>query len=238
MRKVLMALGVVLGILAVAVTLLLYRASHGRPVPPARPDTVKIACVGDSITYGHPFFESDRYPYQLEELLGSGYSVRNFGASGNTVQRSGDPSYWVHPYFKLSSDFEPDVVVIMLGTNDSKAQNWAGVARLAEDYRALIGHYQSLPSHPRIFLVTPPRAFLVKGRDAIPYGIRADVVDEIASSVRTTAKELDLPLIDVNAATTTHAELFAQDGVHPDAAGSRLVAETIFQALSSSRPRV
>ena len=82
---------------------------------------VRVACVGDSITYGAKIEDKflNSYPAQLQQLLGGRYLVENFGASGHTLQKDANFSYWNHPNFKKSSDFQPDVIFLMLGTNDT-----------------------------------------------------------------------------------------------------------------------
>src|SRR6516164_7032395 len=87
---------------------------------------VKVACIGDSITYGSGL--SDRqnecYPAVLGLLLGDDYEVRNYGVSGATMLKSGDHPYWDTSAFSESSNWQPDIVIIMLGTNDSKPWKW------------------------------------------------------------------------------------------------------------------
>jgi acyl-CoA thioesterase-1 len=236
---------VLLGVAAVVVVAILaivifiaYSIYYGRPVPPARPGTIKVACVGDSITYG--ILLRDSYPSRLEQLLGSSYSVRNFGAIGHTAQKDGNQPYWGHRYFGLSTDFAPDIVILMLGSNDSKDKNWKGAAAFSRDYIALIEHYRSLPSKPGIVLMTPPSAFLVKGRTKLPAGINGEVIAQIADIVRQTGVALALPVIDMHTATADHPEFFQGDGIHPDRAGHRFMAMKVFEFLKargSEKPR-
>jgi acyl-CoA thioesterase-1 len=119
---------------------------------------LKVACVGDSITEGaglsNPTLES--YPARLQRLTGTNnFLVRNYGVSGRTLLKKGDFPYWKESAFKQSQDWGPDVVIIKLGTNDSKPQNWRHSTNFVADYEEMIGIYSSLPSHPRIFLCTP-----------------------------------------------------------------------------------
>lgn len=221
---------VVVAILA-AVIFIAYSVYYGRPVAPARPGTIKVACVGDSITYG--ILLRDSYPSRLEELLGSAYSVRNFGAIGHTAQKDGNQPYWGHRYFGLSTDFAPDIVILMLGSNDSKDKNWKGAAAFTRDYTALVEHYRSLRSKPGIVLMTPPSTFLVKGRTKLPAGISADAIAQIADIVRQTGAAMSLPVIDMHAATADHPEFFQGDGLHPDRAGHRFMAAKVFEFLKA-----
>ena len=116
------------------------------------PSQTRIACVGDSITYGATIRDKshDSYPAQLGTMLGRKYSVKNFGASGYTLQESCDRPYTSHKRYKKSLDFKPDVVLIMLGTNDTKPYNWISTEAFQDDYRQLILSYQELPSRPDV----------------------------------------------------------------------------------------
>ena len=88
-------------------------------------DTIRIACVGNSITDGNAMSsKSDSYPMALGRYLGAGYDVRNCGKSGTTMLKNGDYSYWNEQLFDDAINFNPNIVTIMLGTNDSKPQNW------------------------------------------------------------------------------------------------------------------
>lgn len=51
---------------------------------------IRVACVGDSITYGAKIEDNflNSYPAQLQLFLGSDYLVGNFGASGYTLQKA------------------------------------------------------------------------------------------------------------------------------------------------------
>src|SRR5438046_2558072 len=84
--------------------------------------TIRIACVGNSITAGskltHP--EKNAYPAQLQQLLGSGYEVTNFGVGGRTVIKDCDRSYMATPAYQEALKSNPDIVTIKLGTNDSR----------------------------------------------------------------------------------------------------------------------
>src|SRR3954469_23880998 len=86
-------------------------------------EPIKIACVGDSITFGYGLQEVEKYPAVLGKLLGDRYQIGNFGVNGATLLKKGDNPYWKVPAFQAATDFKPNIVVIKLGTNDTKAQN-------------------------------------------------------------------------------------------------------------------
>src|SRR5262245_51897609 len=102
--------------------------------------TILVACVGDSITFGAGVEnrETNCYPVVLGKLLGARYNVRNFGVSGATLLKNGDLSYWKLPQFDQLTDFAPQVVILALGTNDSKPQNWKNGEQFAADLRDLL----------------------------------------------------------------------------------------------------
>src|SRR3954466_10603870 len=128
----------------------------------ARDDRVRVACVGDSITFGYGVSDREQncYPSALQRLLGDGYHVRNFGVSGAAVGRETDQPYVREPAFQSAKEFRPNVVVILLGTNDTKLENWAHVEIFATGYKALVAEFRELESKPRVYLCVPLPAFV------------------------------------------------------------------------------
>jgi len=208
---------------------------YAPPAPPPVPGTTKIACVGDSITYGYRVKRrrENCYPAQLEKLLGKRFSVRNFGANGRAMQGAADLPYWRHKYFKLSGAFDPDVVLIMLGTNDSRKPNWRELGPYLRDYRDMLMHYRSLPSAPVIYALTPPTEFKLKNRKAVKYGMLKEALDEMTAGIKNLAAELDIEVIDINAATSSRPEDFSFDGIHANNEGAKYIAETVYAAIRS-----
>ena len=219
---------------------LIVRRAHGfyvyrftPRVPPAAPNTCRIACVGDSHTFGM-LIEHRRancYPAQLEKRLGKSFSVRNFGANGRAVQKAADLPYWDHPYFELSTQFAPDVVLIMLGSNDTRQPNWKGLEPYLRDYRALLTHYSSLASRPVIYALTPPAAFKLENQNALKFSMIDEAAREMTAGIKTLAGELGIEVIDIKAATAPHPEYFSFDGIHANAQGAMHIAETVYAAI-------
>jgi len=126
------------------------------PVKDARiASAIKVACVGDSITQGSGAQKGKSYPAQLQGLLGDGYQVGNFGVSARTLLKKGDFPYWKEKKYQDALAMEPAIVVIMLGTNDTKPQNWKFEAEFDADYRELVKSFQSLKSKPKVFVCRP-----------------------------------------------------------------------------------
>ncbi|HXI55562.1 MAG TPA: GDSL-type esterase/lipase family protein [Polyangia bacterium] len=190
----------------------------------------KVACVGDSITVGaRSSTPAKTYPAQLGVLLGADYQVMNFGVGGTTLLRSGDSPYVNTPQYGASGSFAPDIVLIMLGTNDAKAANWSKSAAFDGDYKALLAHYAGLGSHPKIFVMLPPPVF---GDN--PYGISpTNFTSGVVPAVKKVAADTATPLIDVYTALAGAGADFL-DNVHPRDVGNAQIAETVFRVLSGA----
>lgn len=89
---------------------------------------IKVACIGDSITYGHGIsnWPKNNYPTVLQNLLGESYHVQSFGVSGRAVQDNSDQPYRALPHYEESITYDADIIVFMMGSNDTKPENWFG----------------------------------------------------------------------------------------------------------------
>lgn len=188
---------------------------------------IRVACVGDSITYGSGVENraENNYPKVLGGLLGAGFETRNFGVSGATLLKKGDKAYWTQPEFVKVGAFKPNAVVIKLGTNDSKPQNWGFKENFADDLREMIDYFRDLPSKPKIWLCLPVPVYETK------WGINEPVVNgEIIPIIRRVARQKGVPVIDLHQALSEKPELFP-DRIHPNAAGAAIIAATVKTAL-------
>jgi lysophospholipase L1-like esterase len=201
------------------------------PLAARAAEPVRVACVGDSITFGAGIKnrKENNYPKVLGTLLGDGYEVRNFGVSGATLLRKGDKPWWKLPAYKQATAFAPNHVVIKLGTNDSKPQNWEHKADFGKDYGDLIDHFASLPSKPTIWACLPVPVYQTR------WGINEKTVKgEIIPIVLQVARAKKAKVIDLYTALSGKPELFP-DKIHPNAAGAALMAKTIHAALTAGK---
>lgn len=187
---------------------------------------VRVACVGNSITYGAGIAarEQNSYPAQLQYYLGEDYEVRNFGVSGCTSLQQGDYPYVQTGAYAQSLEFRPDIILIKLGTNDSKPQNWQYTEKFESDYQTLIDAYRKLPGHPRVILLSPVHCFLAEGSE-----INARIIaQEIHPIVENLAYRNGLEMLDLSrifgADWNWH---LMPDRLHPSSIGAGLMAQTI-----------
>ncbi|MGE3637200.1 MAG: GDSL-type esterase/lipase family protein [Pirellulales bacterium] len=201
--------------------------STGKAAEPAR---IRVACIGDSITYGFGFTdrERDSYPSKLARLLGKEYDVRNFGVNGATLLKQGTRPYWTQDAYRDALAFRPDAVIIQLGTNDTNLQTWPEHGReFAGDYVALIDSFRKLRADARIFVCLPPPLFRDRGKE---YDTDALLSREILLQIKDVARRCQAAVIDVNAAVADKSSMFP-DGVHPNAAATDVIAGAVHQAI-------
>lgn len=189
----------------------------------------KIACIGNSITYGARLKYRDResYPAQLQQMLGHDYWINNYGVSGTTMTESGN-SFMQQENYILAKRFNPDIVFIKLGTNDIQPRYWKGVDAYKASYQKMIDELEALPSKPRIVLCFPATCY--RG------GKFSDktLVDEIIPAIKAIAKKNKLDVIDLHTPTGGHEELFP-DKLHPDAEGDKIIATQLYEYLKTKK---
>lgn len=221
-----------LGVLAGVCLLILFRET-GTLGSESKSRVLRVCCIGDSITYGSGLSGEERekysYPAQLQQLLGTQFEVSNYGVSGKTLLDIPDRGYLSTGYLDEVERKPPDILIIMLGTNDSRPENWDGTA-YKEQYLALVQRMQGISDEMEIYLMTPPAAY--PGEDGkIIYGINEDVIrDEIRQLVGEVAEETGTEMVDLYGITENHPEYF-RDGVHPNRDGYEVIAHTVYENI-------
>ena len=194
-----------------------------------RKDAVRVACIGNSITFGAGIRNRSRdsYPSVLARMLGDSHWVKNFGVSARTMLNKGDHPYMNEPAYKNALAFNPNIVVIKLGTNDSKSFNWKYKADFMKDAQTMIDAFKGLPSQPKIYLCYPSKAYLTGD------GINDDIISkEIIPMIKKLAKKNDLSVIDLHTAMDGMPELFP-DRIHPNEKGAQVMAKAVYQSIST-----
>lgn len=224
----------VLMIIAISAVFVLYNfgfIDFYHPIKKAESNQIKVACVGDSITFGCTVrgWRKNNYPAVLGELLGKGYCVNNFGYTNRTAIKSADYPYTKEKLYQQSLDFKPDIVVIMLGSNDTKQINW-NKDKFINDYCEIIDSYLALDTCPKIYILTPPPMFEIRGK--VMWQLRKDIAqNEICPAAKQIAARKNIQCIDIYSVFENKKELFS-DGVHPNSEGSRMLAQRIYEVIS------
>ena len=212
--------------------------------PSPAPDAIRVACVGNSITDGHGIDMASQhgYPALLQQKLGKGYWVKNFGVSGRTMLNKGDYSYMNEMAWRDAVAFRPDVAIIKLVTNDSKPQNWKHGAEFKQDLvhmiTTLCPELADLPKNKKkrakalaevktkIILCTPVPAFKQS------WNINESIIaNEIIPIQQEVAKEYGLQVIDLHTLFADGEDLLFPDGIHPNEKGVRKMADIISAVL-------
>lgn len=195
---------------------------------------IKVACIGNSITFGYGIKDrlKNAYPEQLARMLGESYEVKNFGVSGKTLLSKGNAPYIETQAYKKALAYEPDIVIIKLGTNDSKDFNWVYKEDFEKDYRRLLKSFQDLKSKPTLYLCLAVPVF-EKGRK-----ISAEVVArEVNPRIRKIAEEENLHLIDLYTPLLGKGDLFP-DAIHPNGEGAGEMAKVIYSEITGKEARL
>lgn len=194
----------------------------------------RVACIGNSITYGYllPDREYNAYPSVLGRILGAGYEVGNFGHSGATLLRRGHAPYNNQAAYKASLDFVPDIAVIHLGVNDTDPRNWPNYGdEFLADYLTLIDSYRRVNPDVEIFIsrLTP----LGAAHRRFPTGTR-DWRDSINAVIERIAGLADVKLIDLGTPLRDRPDLI-HDAIHPDSTGAVLMAREVAACITGRR---
>ena len=183
---------------------------------------IRIACVGDSITEGYGLKVQSRtsYPVMLNNILGAKYSVLNNGRSATTLQKKGDFPYWICKEFSNVFAYKPNIIIIKLGTNDTKPQNW-NATNYERDYQAMIDTFKTIPTNPKIYVCLPAPVFKTK------WGINdSTVVHGVIPIVEKLAKKNKLTVIDLYHGMNGQGANFP-DSIHPNEKAAKVMAVII-----------
>jgi acyl-CoA thioesterase I len=188
---------------------------------------IKVACVGDSITegYGLACQSKTGYPVVLNSILGEKYTVLNSGRSATTLQKKGDFPFWICKEFSNVFAFGPDIIVIKLGTNDTKPYNWHA-GNFEKDYQALIDTFKTISTTPKIYLCLPVPVFKTK------WGINdSTVVHGVIPAIEKLAAANNLSVIDLYHNMKDQGANFF-DSIHPDETAVKAMAAIIAKEIN------
>lgn len=194
---------------------------------------IKVACIGNSITYGYglPDRNTQSYPAQLQKMLGESYEVRNFGKPGATLLNKGHLPYTKQKEYREAIDFAGDIVIVHLGINDTDPRNWPNYRDdFVKDYVTLINSFQNANPEARILiaLMTP-----ISDRHPRFLSGTRDWHGDIQLAIEKVALYTGVQLIDFY--TPLHPYPFMlPDAVHPNREGASIMAQTVCSAITGN----
>ena len=197
----------------------------------AQQHRIKVACIGNSITYGYglPDRVTQSYPVQLQKMLGESYQVENFGKSGATLLNKGHRPYMQQDEYHRAIDFAGDIVVIHLGINDTDPRDWPDYRDFfVKDYIALIDSFRVANPEARIMIarLTP----IADRHPRFLSGTR-DWHGEIQLAIENVARYAGVQLIDFHKPLYPYPFMLT-DAVHPDPEGAFVLAQTVYSAIT------
>lgn len=185
---------------------------------------IKVSCIGNSITEG--WNGNPSYIPSLQQLLGDEYKVQNYGKSGASVVQNADVPYMQQKAFSQALISNADIITILLGTNDTKPQNWeTNNNNFETDYISLIDTLQSTNKNAKIFLVIPVPVCTDN------FGIRNEILNKIIPIIKQIAIKKDLAVIDANTPLLSSCNFF-NDGVHPNKEGADAIAKLFYKEIT------
>ena len=191
----------------------------------------KVACIGNSVTYGygHKTPGETSYPSQLQQLLGEGYEVRNFGHSGATLLSKGHRPYINLPEYKAALEFAPDIAVIHLGLNDTDPRNWPNYRD--EFYGDYINIIKALrEANPAVDVYVCRMTPIFHWHRRFKSGTR-DWYWQIQELIPAIAEWDNLEIIDLSRYLYNRPDLMP-DALHPNAEGAGIIAKQVYSAIT------
>ena len=212
---------------------LLFTLLLALPLMAVAQEKIKVACVGNSVTYGygHKNPAETSYPTQLQQLLGEEYEVRNFGHSGATLLNKGHRPYTSLPEYKAALEFAPDIIVIHLGLNDTDPRNWPNYRdEFFGDYTGIIDSFRKAhpDGNPKIIVCRMTPIFHWHRR--FKSGTR-DWYWQIQEKIEEIAQHENLELVDLSRYLYSRPDLMP-DALHPDAEGAAIIAKQVYSAIT------
>ena len=197
----------------------------------------RVACIGDSITFGWGLKkrEKNSYPAILQRLLGSEYNVKNFGNSGRCVIKTAkmgkEPrSFHFMKEHKRALNFNPHIVLCNLGINDLLHYN-EKQEQFIPDYKELLLSYLNLPSKPKV-IVWQKLAPVFPGQLFYNSPMIQRINNDIYSIVNELKKEgATIETLDMAAVFSDKENLFFKDKLHPNQGGVSLIAHKSFEKV-------
>lgn len=193
--------------------------------------TVRVACIGNSITYGTGIADrtNDSYPSQLQRLLGSNYQVGNFGKPGATLLCHGHRPYVKQEEFKEAIAFKGDIAVMHLGINDTDPRNWPNYRdEFVKDYLSIMDSLRA--ANPKVRIILARMTPIADRHPRFVSGTK-QWHGEIQTAIETVARVSGAELIDFYEPLYPYPYLLP-DAIHPNTEGAGILAKTVYSGIT------
>lgn len=193
--------------------------------------TIRVACIGNSITYGTGIADrtNDSYPSQLQRLLGSNYQVGNFGKPGATLLYHGHRPYVKQEEFKEAIAFKGDIAVMHLGINDTDPRNWPNYRdEFVKDYLSIMDSLRA--ANPKVRIILARMTPIADRHPRFVSGTK-QWHGEIQTAIETVAHVSGAELIDFYEPLYPYPYLFP-DAIHPNPEGAGILAKTVYSGIT------
>ena len=194
---------------------------------------IKVACVGDSVTYGSGIEDRDNnsYPAQLQKMLGEAYLVGNFGKPGATLLSKGHRPYFKQEQFADAMNFHGDIAIVHLGLNDTDPRNWPNYRdEFHRDYSALLDSLRK--SNPKVRIIMALTSPITHAHKRFASSTRV-WHEQIQEELKRISKIEGIELIDFHTPLYNRPDLLP-DSIHPNAEGAGLIAQTVYSAITGN----
>lgn len=194
---------------------------------------VRVACVGNSITYGTGIADREHfsYPVQLQQMLGNGYVVGNFGKPGATLLYKGHRPYVEQPEFREALRFKGDIAVIHLGINDTDPRNWPNYRdEFVKDYLSIMDSLRA--ANPKVRFILARMTPIADRHPRFQSGTK-QWHDEIQTAIETVARVSGSELIDFYEPLYPYPNLLP-DAIHPNPEGAGRLAKTVYGGITGN----
>ena len=207
----------------------------------------RIVCFGDSNTWGYNAYTEERFPEDtrwtglLANRLGNEFHIIEEGLSGRTSVID-DPLFeglngltYIHPCLMSHSPLE--LVIIMLGTNDTKERFQLTSYNIAQGIARLAHKAKNTPAgahgtYPKVLVIAPPPIHkkYKETEVAKSMGRECDLKSEwISKHLRPLLENQGIDFLD----TKGIVGMNQVDFMHLDEEGHKLLSKLVFNKIKS-----
>ena len=198
---------------------------------------IKVACVGDSLTYGTTLLNRkvESYPARLAKMLGKDFDVLNLGFAGYAVNRQSAKCYLNLPALNLLKEYSPDYVILLLGTNDARKKNFTSELDFCNGYKSILNSIKNLEKKPTLIVMTSPMAYT--DTTQCEFDFSHENLKTIVRLQKAILNEYQIPYIDLYNITQDKTALYSADMLHFNSKGAKFLAFKAYTTIKDLENR-